>query len=110
MVTMAAFMAASCSKAVNVPLNPGPQAMKGTYRVTLTNHDEFNTRDLVVRADSVLFTSGKPYAFARDDVKSIERYETDGTKTAIAVCAACAVAVVGFIALIGAIGEGWPSN
>jgi len=109
-VTAAAFFCLSCSRAVNVPLDPepsvavplhaAPQIKKGkTYRVTTMDGVQHGTRDLEVRADSVMFTAEKRYELARADVRKIESIEVDGAKTAIAVVIAAFVLFAGFYAL-----------
>jgi len=98
----ATFLSLSCSTAVNVPLDrepngavplhAPPQFQKGApYRVTTMDGVEHNTRDLEVRADSVMFTAEKRYELARSDVKRVERLEADGGKTALVVAGVLAV-------------------
>ena len=97
------FLFASCSTITNVPLRSesGPTAVQleagKTYRVTTTDGFQYHTRDLVVRADSVLFSEDMTrYKIARNNVKTIAKIEKDTGKTMPVVGV-----VVGFFALLG---------
>lgn len=77
------LLAQSCTKAIVVPTD-GTEAPreKALHRVTLTDGQKFETRTLVIAADSISFTSSKkPYTFPKNQVRRIERIESDTGQT-----------------------------
>ena len=101
---LVALFAQACTKAIVVPVD-GTEAPKdkALHRDTLTDGRKFETRTLVIEAQSVSFTSSKkPYTFPKNQVERIERIEDDTGQTVGVMLVVTAVIVALMFAAKGA--------